>query len=140
MSYRDSQGRRWKGRRPNGWPIDQKAPDGFTVNGYRRVRKDKTFRFSDTDWACDFEPGSVVYVWLNCGWATEVCAVLIDTELWNPDTLNDNWRDFVGHAHASDDRDRITTISMSRSERAAVEQALISSPTRLNAEGADHGR
>lgn len=114
MSYRDSQGRQWQARRPSGWPIDGKAPDGFTINGYRKVRKDRTFRMCGTNWLSDFEPGSMLYVWVNDGWATEVCAVLIDTAVWNPETINDDWRGFVAHAHASDDRTRITYISSER--------------------------
>lgn len=112
MSYRDSQGRQWKATRPNGWPIDQKAPDGFTINGYRKVRKDGTFRLCSTDWCSNFPPGSMVYAWVNNGWATEVCAVVIDTKRWNPDTIyGDNWPNFIAHAH---DRDRIVIINTER--------------------------
>ena len=114
MTYTDSQGRRWKGRRPNGWPNDQKAPDGFTVNGYRKVAKDGTFWFVGTPWVSPFPPDSIVYVWLNCGLGTEVCAVRIDTTQFNPDTINDRWSEFVLHAHGRDDADRITYISEER--------------------------
>ncbi len=111
-AYRDSQGRRWHGRRADGWPNDQKAPDGFTVNGFRRVSQRGTFRFAGTTWVSDFAPRGVVYIWLNDALGAEVCAVEIDTSRWNPDTLNDDWRGFVQHAHACDDRERIKIINI----------------------------
>lgn len=111
MTYRDSQGRRWQLRRPNGWPIDKKAPDGFTVNGFRRVTKARTFWFVGTCWVSDFEPGSILYVQLDCGWATSVSAAPIDQSIWTPDTINDGWRDFIEHIH---DKERTIII---RNER-----------------------
>lgn len=114
MAYTDSKGRRWIARRPNGWPNDNKAPDGFTINGYRRIRKDGTFRLAGIDWLSDFPAGAIVYAWVNDGWATEICAVLIDTDRWNPETMGDDPRSFIAHAHASNDRDRIVYIDTER--------------------------
>lgn len=50
MAWRDKDGVRWNARRSNGWPIDDKAPDGYTVAGYRRIDKQGRIRFGGTYW------------------------------------------------------------------------------------------
>lgn len=50
MTWRDKSGVRWNARRPNGWPNDDKAPDGFTVAGYRRIDGKGRVRFDGGYW------------------------------------------------------------------------------------------
>ncbi len=50
MAWKDAQGQRWNARRPNGWPNDTKAPDGYTVGGFRRIDHKGRIRFAGTYW------------------------------------------------------------------------------------------
>lgn len=102
--------RRAKGFRSDGWPNDEKAPDGFTVNGVRRVSKSGVFKFCGTRWQSEFEPGAMIYVQLSCSWGTSVTAVVIDKDRFYPDNIIDQWVEFVEWIHAIRDRDRIIYI------------------------------
>ena len=50
MAWRDKNGVRWKHRRSNGWPTDTKAPDGYTVGGWRKIDQKGRIRFGGSYW------------------------------------------------------------------------------------------
>lgn len=98
--YKDSKGRLWRHRRPNGWPNDDKAPDGYTVSGYRLSDAQGRIRFGGSYWAHpDIKPRAMHYVNLNCAWGTEIQVIPVDTATWNPDTMGDDYRAFLEHTH-----------------------------------------
>jgi hypothetical protein len=93
--WEDDRGQVWRCRKPDGWPTDNKAPDGFTVNGYRRVRKDNTILFLDTRWThAKIKSGDMLFVILE-GALGEAVSGLIVSPRWNPDNIGDDWRTFV---------------------------------------------
>lgn len=53
MTWYDAEGRGWMNRRLNGWPTDTKAPDGYTVGGFRRIDKSGRIRFGGSYWTHD---------------------------------------------------------------------------------------
>lgn len=50
MAWRDASGQGWNARRANGWPNDSKAPDGYTVAGFRRIDRHGRIRFAGSYW------------------------------------------------------------------------------------------
>lgn len=98
--YEDTKGRRWRHRRPNGWPNDDKAPDGFVVKGFRKVDNKNRLRFGGCYWTHpDFLPGMIVNVEVNDPYGAAVNGVIID-EKWTPDTIADDYWAFLEHAGA----------------------------------------
>ena len=49
MAWTDSQGHTYRHRRPNGWPTDDKCPDGALASGWRRVVNGRV-RFAQEWW------------------------------------------------------------------------------------------
>lgn len=100
MAWRDKNGVRWLGRRTNGWPNDGKAPDGYTVDGYRLIDRQGRIRFGGTYWTHErlrANPGRVVRVcWggMPGHWADERACAYFGHEDATPETLREHHSSF----------------------------------------------
>lgn len=53
MVWRPGDGFKYSGRRSDGWPDDNHAPDGYLVSGFRKVRKGGILLASGQRWKHD---------------------------------------------------------------------------------------
>ena len=53
MVWCPGDGYKYSGRRADGWPDDQRAPDGYLVGGFRKVRKGGILLASGARWQDD---------------------------------------------------------------------------------------
>jgi len=99
LGWEDSQGRVWRGRKPDGWPIDTKCADGFTCNGFRQVDKNFTIRFGGSRWTHEsWSVGLVVYVSLDDPLGAQINTISLASK-WRPDNLADDWPSFCREHH-----------------------------------------
>lgn len=97
--YDDGSGSRWRRRRPNGWPLDTKCPDGFTCNGFRKVDQKGRIRFGGSYWTDEaYKPGMVVFVSLEDPLGAQISTVAIDPR-WTPDNISEDVSGFYGHVY-----------------------------------------
>ena len=71
--------------RSNGYPPDVKAPDGFTLGGWRRVTKGGYIRLAGTRWThpdMAKRAGEYCFVHVDCGWATEASFTFDPAKQW----------------------------------------------------------
>lgn len=72
--------------RPNGYPPDVKAPDGFLLGGWRRVTKGGYIRLGRTRWThpdMAKRVGEYCFVHVDCGWATEASFTFDPDKQWD---------------------------------------------------------
>lgn len=100
MAWRDAQGVRWNARRSNGWPNDSKAPDGYTVAGFRKIDQKGRIRFGGSYWTHDRlseNKGRVVRVcWGGplSDYTIEVAQVFFGDAAANPENYLDHHSSF----------------------------------------------
>src|SRR4051812_43773562 len=78
MAWTDKEGRTWLHRRPNGWPPDNKAPDGGVSYGWRRVTNGRV-QFAKQWWTAaelSSREGRFIRVETDCYYWTEASAYL----------------------------------------------------------------
>lgn len=98
LGYEDIKGRVWRHRKPDGWPIDSKCPDGFTCDGYRKVDRQARIRFAGSWWTHEtYQPGMIFFVTLADPLGGEINTAQVDPK-WNPDTIGDDTSEFINHS------------------------------------------
>lgn len=106
MAWRDKNGVRWNARRDNGWPTDSKAPDSYTVAGWRKIDQKGRIRFGGSYWTHEKmkeNPGRVVRVdWGGRpgNWTEEVAVVHFGHPEATPENLMDHHGSFFDHRNA----------------------------------------
>lgn len=76
MVWRPGDGYKYSGRRADGWPDDQHAPDGYLVSGFRKVRKGGVVLASGSRWQDErLLPyvGKMVRYHIDDAFSTDVC-------------------------------------------------------------------
>jgi len=101
-TWYDKDGRGWRNRRPDGWLLDDRCPDGWFASGYRKIRKGRIKVFgcfwSHPTFAQN--EGRFVHVISGCCWGTK-CTASYGFDGASPQSFVDNPRGTIEAFYAN---------------------------------------